>query len=176
MWIMFRSLALALWGITLTCPSLPGQAPASSARAVTLREVRYQQLVERVNSLHGQVVLVNFWATYCLPCKREFPHLVRTWNRFRTKGLVVLTVSLDDPDSPESQQRIRQFLVSQQADTENYVLREKPEVWQVKLKIDGPPCLFLFDQRGRLIKKYHEHVDFEDIDKRIETLLQVSGD
>lgn len=149
-----------------------GQMSPASADAIRLREIRYEALAQRVLALQGRVVLVDFWATYCLPCKREFPRLVQTWNRFRTRGLVVLTVSLDEPEDADAKLRIQQFLVSQQADMENYWLREKPELWQAKLKIDGPPCLFLFDTRGRLVKKYHDHVDFDDIDRRIDNLVK----
>ncbi|MEE2645105.1 MAG: TlpA disulfide reductase family protein [Myxococcota bacterium] len=44
----------------------------------------------------GKVVVVNFWATWCAPCKRELPHLSKMYTALKEKGLVVLAVSMDD--------------------------------------------------------------------------------
>lgn len=151
---------------------LAAQPQPASRPNPSLKVIRYDALAQRVATLKGHVVLVDFWANYCLPCKREFPRLVQLHRRYANQGLVVLTVSLDESDDPEAESRIRQFLASQRADTENYWLQEKPEFWQAKLKIDGPPCVFLFDRRGRLVKKYHDHVDYEDVSRRVELLLK----
>jgi len=47
-------------------------------------------------SLHGKAVVVNFWASWCEPCKEEAPLLERAWNENRAKGLVVLGVDAND--------------------------------------------------------------------------------
>ena len=44
------------------------------------------------------MVLVDFWATYCKPCRAEMPELIKMANRLRAKGLVLLTVSADEPE------------------------------------------------------------------------------
>ena len=54
----------------------------------------------------------------------------------------------------------------------NYLLDEKPDVWQAKLKIDGPPCVFVFNRRGRLVKKFHDHVDYTEIERLVADLLK----
>jgi thiol-disulfide isomerase/thioredoxin len=46
----------------------------------------------------GKVVLVNFWATYCVPCRAEMPALVKLQEKYRAKGLLLLTVSADEPE------------------------------------------------------------------------------
>ena len=47
------------------------------------------------DELKGKVVLVNFWATWCPPCREEMPGMERLWTRYRDRGLVVVAVSLD---------------------------------------------------------------------------------
>lgn len=61
--------------------------------------------------LHGQIVLLNFWATWCPPCVEEMPSLVQLQHRFKNKGITVLAVSLDDDGNA-----YHQFLKDHQID------------------------------------------------------------
>ena len=55
--------------------------------------------------MRGKVVLVDFWATWCLPCMAQLPHTVELADRFRDRGLTVATVSLDEPENIEQVRR-----------------------------------------------------------------------
>ncbi len=146
--------------------------PVAAPPAVSVQLIHYADLSNRVSALHGQIVVVDFWADYCLPCKREFPKLLELHRKYAGQGFTAISVSLDDPADAEARERVRRFLVEKQAAFANYLLDEKPEVWQTKLKIGGPPCVFVFDRRGRLVKKYHDHVDYGDIEKLVVSLLK----
>lgn len=140
--------------------------------AVNLEVISYDDLGERVVALQGRVVVVDFWADYCLPCKKEFPKLVALHRKHAADGLTAISVSLDDAEDDEVRERVRRFLTVQQAAFANFLLAEKPSAWQAKLKIDGPPCLFLFDRQGRLVKKYHDHVDYDEVERLVIGLLK----
>jgi len=67
---------------------------SSSAPDFTLRSVGGANL--RLHEQRGQVVLVNFWATWCGPCRQEMPHLNRIYDKYRSSGFVLLGVNIDD--------------------------------------------------------------------------------
>jgi peroxiredoxin len=93
----------------------PVSAPASAsgvAVRVADRHV-YDRLLARYR---GKVVLVDFWATWCRACIRQFRHTVEMHARYADRGLAVISVSLDDPDEIE---RVRTFLVEQKATFDN---------------------------------------------------------
>ena len=67
---------------------------ASNAPDFTLKSVAGANL--RLQEQRGQVVLVNFWATWCGPCRQEMPHLNRIYDKYRSSGFVLLGVNIDD--------------------------------------------------------------------------------
>jgi len=88
---------------SLACGAPDGAAPASSAGQrsgapdFALRDLSGQTV--RLSDHRGKVVLVNFWATWCVPCAAELPHLERLYNKYRDQGFVVLAISMDGPET-----------------------------------------------------------------------------
>lgn len=69
-------------------------APAAPAPDFTLARIGGTNL--RLQEQRGQVVMVNFWATWCAPCREEMPHLDRLYQKYRSSGFVLLGVNVDD--------------------------------------------------------------------------------
>jgi thiol-disulfide isomerase/thioredoxin len=147
----------------------PSAAPPDTT---ALEVIRYEALGDRVQAMNGRVVVVDFWATYCLPCKKEFPRLVELHRKYAPRGLAAVSVSLDDPTDEQAREHANRFLAEKQAAFANFMLDEKAPFWQEKLKIDGPPCVFVFNSSGRLVKKYHDDVDYAEIDRIVADLLK----
>jgi peroxiredoxin len=79
--------------------STNGGGPATGAQATdfTLRDVDGKTV--RLSDFQGKVVLIDFWATWCVPCEAEIPHLQELYSANEAKGFVVLGVSMDGPET-----------------------------------------------------------------------------
>jgi peroxiredoxin len=86
---IFAALLLALAGSVRAAV-----APQATAPDFTLQSLEGRNL--RLAEQRGQVVLVNFWATWCAPCKQEMPHLNRLYDKYRASGFVLLGVNVDE--------------------------------------------------------------------------------
>ena len=85
---------LALSAGVATSVAAAAIQPAAMAPDFTLRSVGGPNL--RLQEQRGRVVLVNFWATWCAPCRQEMPHLNKLHDKYRASGLVLLGVNIDD--------------------------------------------------------------------------------
>ncbi|HJV96987.1 MAG TPA: TlpA disulfide reductase family protein [Albitalea sp.] len=81
--------ALAAGAGVCAAPAPPALAPDFTLRTMDGKNLRLQEQ-------RGRVVLVNFWATWCGPCRQEMPHLSRLYDKYRASGFVMLGVSVDD--------------------------------------------------------------------------------
>jgi peroxiredoxin len=98
----------------------------------------------RFSDLRGKVIIVNFWATWCPPCRAEMPSMQRAWEQLREEGILMLAI-----DVGEDEDAIFEFTASYPVefpillDTESDV----SEAWQVR----GLPTTFVIDQWGRKV-------------------------
>ena len=83
-----------------------------------------------------------------------------------------ISVSLDDPKDAAAKEKVLKFLQSQQATLANLILDEKVEDWQEKLNFDGPPCVFVFNQEGKVAKQFKDVEEpYKDVKKLVNELL-----
>jgi peroxiredoxin len=88
-----RSLTL-LSGLVLAASVQAAVTVQTAAPDFTLKSAEGRNL--RLQEQRGQVVLVNFWASWCGPCKQEMPHLNRLYDKYRSSGFTLLGVNIDD--------------------------------------------------------------------------------
>jgi peroxiredoxin len=87
--VVLFALALAGTGSAMALPSAGAAAPDFAAKSSTGRNVR-------LSELRGQVVLINFWASWCSPCRQELPLLGKIYTQYRSAGFALLAVNVDD--------------------------------------------------------------------------------
>ena len=95
----------AILFLLLVCVPLHAAVTVVPADAPTIKKA--------IAAQKGHVVLVNFWATWCVPCVAEFPAIVRVSRRYKKRGLSVIAVSADS--ARDRQTRVQPFLVKQGA-------------------------------------------------------------
>jgi peroxiredoxin len=103
--------------------------------------------VVRLSDLRGQIVLLNFWATWCEPCRNEMPLLNSRYERNRERGFVVLGVNFD-----ESAAEVQAFAGELQISFP-LLLDPGAEV-QRMYRVRGYPSTFVVDREGRLVAEY----------------------
>jgi thiol-disulfide isomerase/thioredoxin len=112
----------------------------------------------------GKVVLLNFWATWCGPCKIEIPAFVELYDEYKDKGLVIVGVSVDD--SPEQLQAfMKEFKM-------NYpVLQMTPDLETAYGPFYGYPTTFFIGRDGSICIKHLGPATKEQFEKEIKRLL-----
>jgi thiol-disulfide isomerase/thioredoxin len=151
----------------------PDAAAQSSENGVELKAVKYADLVKAVRAQRGKVIVIDVWADFCIPCKREFHNLVELNRQYGDKGLVCMSVTVDPPEGKEGALR---FLKKSKATFANYFLDEKAALWQDRWGIKGPPAVFVFDRQGRRAAKFDSEdpekpLSYEDVKKLVPKLL-----
>jgi thiol-disulfide isomerase/thioredoxin len=121
---------------------------------VTLEVVDEQGFKKVLESKQGEIVLVDVWATWCVPCRTAFPHTVELQQKYAPQGLSVISLSMDEDDAHSE---ALDFLKSQDARFTN--LRSKMGASDeaiAQFEIDGGaiPHLKLYDRQGNLVKKF----------------------
>jgi len=141
----------------------------------TVTTVTAAQVSALVNERKGKVVVVNFWASWCPPCLREFPDIIKTYNQYHAKGLDVIAVSMN---SPEETTDIKEFLQNYKppfpiyrADTEDGTFYESV----LKQWFGEMPLTLVFDTAGKNVLTHRKEITYEELSSKVQALLPPQG-
>lgn len=123
----------------------------------------------------AQPLLVNFWATWCVPCREEFPDLVKIDGDYRARGLKFVTVSLDLPE--EINTTVPEFLMQMRATHIPAYLLNAENQEAVVLSVDKDwrgelPATFLFDRDGKLVFRHTGRVKPAELRAALDKILK----
>jgi thiol-disulfide isomerase/thioredoxin len=96
-----------------------------------------------LSQLRGKIVLVNFWATWCPPCRKEMPDLDAIYSHFQSQGLIVLSLTDEEPS------KVNTFIGG--AGYHPPVLLDTGGKVSKEFHVDGLPKTFVFDREGKLV-------------------------
>jgi thiol-disulfide isomerase/thioredoxin len=171
LWILAALVALggaAYVGLQPAKPPVAGAGASAGAEGAlaptfSLPSVPGGQTVS-LEAQRGKVVLVNFWATWCPPCRNEVPEFVKVQQELRPKGFEILGMSVDDGPDP-----VVDFVKAQGI---NYgVALATPEVVQAYGGITAVPTSFLIDKTGKVVQKFEGGIDAETLRTAVARLL-----
>jgi len=118
-----------------------------------------------LSAYRGKVVLLDFWATWCDPCREEIPHFVELQTNYRDQGLQVIGISMDDGPEP-----VRDFY---QRFHMNYpVAMGNAKIGELYGGVLGLPIAFLIDRNGRIEAKHIGATSLSVLEREIKALLQ----
>jgi hypothetical protein len=93
-------------------------------------------------------------------------------NKYAKDRFAAFSCALDDPETKGIQEKLLKFLKEKKATFSNFLLNETDETWQEKLKLDGPPAVFVFDREGKPAKKFTAKFTYEDVEKVVADLMK----
>lgn len=133
----------------------------SAVPEISLPDTKGQ--VISLSSLKGKVVLVDFWASWCRPCRMANPGVVRLYNKYKAKGFEVFGVSIDD-EKPEWIKAIKKDRINytQVIDTNGFDSKTLAEYM-----VDAVPTTFLLDKQGNLAAIDPEGKKLEKLIKKL---------
>lgn len=147
-WLMVLAIVAAL---ALGTWKLVSSAPASiqlgvAAPDFTATDLATGKPVSLYAKYHGQVTLVNIWATWCDPCKEEIPALDSLYLALKDKGFHIAAVSVDEGNDDVVKKFVRDYGIHFD------VLHDQPGTIKATYQTTGVPESFLIDKRGRIVR------------------------
>ncbi len=141
----FKNTAPVIFSIIIAVASL---TLSSTASAVKVKQVAPDFTLAsnkggnvRLKDLRGKVVMINFWATWCAPCRKELPLLNDLYNKYKSKGFVLLGVNIDDKSAP-AKKMIKELKI-------NFpVLFDNNQSTSESYDLQAMPSTFILDKNG----------------------------
>lgn len=151
----FFSLAL----LVLTgCPSAEPLGEPPAVQELSLVVAGWEEAGDMVAAHQGKVVVLDLWSTWCLPCMKEFPHLVEIHKQF-PEEVACMSFNLNyigaEDETPESMRdQVMPFLKSRKAFFENVISSDPDHVVMEKISLASIPAVMVFGRDGELVKRF----------------------
>ena len=159
---MKRLLVLGIFAVGLMAQTAPKLTP--------LDQAVYPKVIA---AHHGKVVLANFWATWCVPCRKEMPQLVQLSRKLATRGFDLVIISADDQEQEAAALKV---LKENRVEAPAYLLKTAnndvfyPTV-DAKWASGELPALFLYDRNGKRVRSFFGDTSISDLEAAITKLL-----
>lgn len=163
--ISFSSIAVVLVAIFFaTAVASAAVEVGSPAPGWKLRTVEGKELSS--NDFAGKVVVLDFWATWCPPCRAEIPGFVGLYKKYEKDGLVIVGISVDQGGAAVVKKFIAENKINYQ------IVLADGDVADAFGGIEGIPTTFVIDRSGKIQFKEVGFVEAADFEKKIQPLLK----
>jgi len=147
---------------------------ATTLKPIVVAPINLDALKGLITQQREHPLLINFWATYCDPCREEFPDLVKIDKDYRPRALEFVTISLDDVTDIKTS--VPKFLGSMKATMPAYLLDvsdPEPAIDLVDPRWQGSlPATFLYNDKGEMVYKHIGRVKPEELRAEIDKVIK----
>ncbi|MFH1008320.1 MAG: TlpA disulfide reductase family protein [Candidatus Latescibacterota bacterium] len=151
-------IGVMLWGACESPEPEAGPAPKSNPNTVETSDAKLAPQFSLtdldgnpMNSNYaGKITLVNFWASWCGPCRMEIPDFVELYSAYKDRGVEIIGISLDH----EGPEKVRSFAAKYQINYPVGMIDKEQKVASAFGGFRGIPTTFIVDQQGRIFKRY----------------------
>ena len=168
-------IALCIILLSLAVPAQKRKGRAAKPRKpIVVAPIDTEALKTLITQERQLPLLVNFWATYCDPCRDEFPELVKIDKDYRPRAMEFITISLDDVSDIKTS--VPKFLDSMKATMPAYLLNvsdPEPAIDLVDPRWQGSlPATFLYNEKGEMVYKHIGRIKAEELRAEIEKVVK----
>ena len=154
-----------LFVLVVAVLSVTGLGLAQHSKAPNFKATASDGSTVELKQLKGKVVVVNYWATWCGPCRQEIPGFIDVYKQYKGKGLEIVGVSLDQNGWEVVKPYMTKAKINYPVVLPDDVLKSKYGV------INAIPTTFFVDKEGNLVDSHVGYMDKEDFEKKIKGLL-----
>ena len=147
------------------------------SKPISVRAVDKAGFDKIIAANKGKVVVVDCWATWCVPCRKAFPETVKLSKAYADKGVVVVSLSFDDPVKGQVPDKVKEFLVKQDAQFENLVSSldiSDTGAEAFDITEGALPHFKIYGKDGKLFKKFESGEDKELTHEQIESAVKAA--
>lgn len=162
---------LLLLAALLLAPGLAAGGDGAPSDRIQLVPATSSQVLDAVRASGARVAIVNVWASWCIPCRQEFPDLVRLYRAYKDRGVTLILVSGDFAGDSGA---AKEFLAEQGVDFRTFLKAQKDQEF-----IDGfdpawtgaLPATFVYDRSGSRRHSFLTPVDYASLEREVNALL-----
>ena len=144
------------------CTDNAAQSGSSMAADFTLPDLSGKNV--QLSDMKGKVVLLEFWATWCPPCRASIPGMEKIHETYKDRGVVVLAVSMDEGGWDAVQSFVKDYGIQ-------YTVLKGNEDVAVKYQVRTIPMLLVLDKQGKVSKRYLGFGNDEELERDIKAIL-----
>ncbi len=152
-------------GVTLTLIMSLFMAAVNLYAGDAVKKITFSELSALLESNRGKVVIVNLWATWCPPCRKEIPGFINLYNKYKDKGVEIIGVAFDENGEESVPPFIKKMGI-------NYpVYLEGKNVAQ-SYDLHAYPTTVIYNKNGKIVNKHIGYISEKDFDDEISALLK----